>query len=358
MAYSGTVNQTKINVAQLIEYAFREAGKTAEEQTPEYINAARQALFYILQALSNKGVNLWAIETVLLGALQAQTVLPLPEGTVEILAANWRYLQTPNVDAAYPTANVDAITLFNDNNDNLNLYVDTSASPDNYFGWSYQESQIITQIGINAHVPSGTSTYNLILETSNDNITWTERQQISNVTLADKEWYYFQLDLTPGYLYYRLKSADTSTFSLRCIQPSYVQQDIPLAPLNRDTYFALPNKQFQSARSLQYWYNKGVEQSMYLWPIPQNNFQCFQIVIERQLQDVGSLTDEIYMPNRWLNALQSMLSHKVAKQLPGIDLTRIQYLEGQAKQDLLDAENGEEDRAPIYFQPNISYYTR
>ena len=85
MAYSGTINQTKINVAQLIEYAFRESGKLAEEQTPEYINAARQALFYILQALSNKGIDLWMIKAVLLGAQQAQTVLPLPPGTVKIL---------------------------------------------------------------------------------------------------------------------------------------------------------------------------------------------------------------------------------------------------------------------------------
>lgn len=356
MAYSGTVNQTKINVAQLIEYAFREAGKTAEEQTPEYINAGRQALFYILQALSNKGVNLWAIETVLLGAVQAQTVLPLPPGTVSILAANWRYVQTPQISSTLPTSNTTVPNLFD--NQDLTLYA-TSTLADNYFGWSYTGGQIITQVGFNAYVASGTTTYDLVLEVSDDGVTWVTKNTLSDITLADKEWYYFQLDPTPGYVYYRLRNTNASaTMSMRSIQASYIQQDIPLAPLNRDTYFALPNKQFQSQRSLQYWYNKGVEQSMYLWPIPQDNFQCFQIVIERQLQDVGTLTNEIYMPNRWLNALQSMLSHKVAKQLPGIDLNRVQYLEAQAKQDLLDAENGEEDKAPIYFQPNYSYYTR
>ena len=159
-------------------------------------------------------------------------------------------------------------------------------------------------------------------------------------------------------MYYRLRETVATTVSLRAIQPSYVQQDIPLAALNRDTYFALPNKQFQSQRSLQYWYNKGVEQSMYLWPIPQDNFQCFQIVIEQQFQDVGSLTNELYIPNRWLNAIQSMLSHRVSMQLPNVEPTRIAYLEVQAKEALTDAGNGEEDMAPIYFQPNISYYTR
>lgn len=357
MAYSGTINQTKINVAQLIEYAFREAGRPAETQTPEYINAAKQALFYILQSLSNKGIDLWMVRPVLLGAQQAQTVLPLPAGTVKILEANWRYLQTPNVSSTLPVSNTSVGNLFNGNNQDLALYA-TSTALNNYFGWTYTGGQIITQVGFNAYSPSGSTTYNLVYETSSDGVTWTTRKTLPAVTLADYEWYYFQIDPTPEHVYFRLRETVATTFSLRCIQPSVVQQDIPLAPLNRDTYFALPNKQFQSQRSLQYWYNKGVEQSMYLWPIPQDNFQCFQIVIEQQLQDVGSLTNELYMPNRWLNAVQSMLSHKVAKQLPGIDLARIQYLEAQANIDLNDAGNGEEDNAPIYFQPNISYYTR
>ena len=52
MAYSNTTGQTTINVDQLISYAFRDAGKTAEEITPEYIQAGKQALFYNLQNLS------------------------------------------------------------------------------------------------------------------------------------------------------------------------------------------------------------------------------------------------------------------------------------------------------------------
>ena len=356
MAYSGTTNKTKINVAQLIEYSFREAGKSAEEQTPEYINAAKQALFYILQALSNKGLNLWAIEAVLLGAIQAQTELPLPADTVEVLEANWRYVQTPSVSSTLPVSNAEVPALFYDNQD-LALHA-TSTALDNYFGWTYTDGLIITQVGFNAYAPAGPVTYNLVLETSEDGVTWTTRKTLSDITLADYEWYYFQLDPTPAHVYWRLRETVAETFSLRQIVPSYVQQDIPMARLNRNTYYALPNKQFQSQRSLQYWYNKGVEQSLYLWPIPENNFQCYQIVIEKELQDVGTLTDNLYVPNRWLNCIQSMLSHKVALQLPNVDGSRITYLEGQAKEALVDAGNGEEDMAPIYFQPNISYYTR
>jgi len=59
LAYSGTYNQTKINVDQLISYAYRDAGKTAEEITPEYIQTAKQALFYVLQNSVNRGINIW-----------------------------------------------------------------------------------------------------------------------------------------------------------------------------------------------------------------------------------------------------------------------------------------------------------
>ena len=72
MAYSNTTGQTTVNVDQLISYAFRDAGKQAEEMTPEYVQAAKQALFYNLMDLSNMGVNLWLLENQLYGAVTAQ----------------------------------------------------------------------------------------------------------------------------------------------------------------------------------------------------------------------------------------------------------------------------------------------
>jgi hypothetical protein len=84
----------------------------------------------------------------------------------------------------------------------------------------------------------------------------------------------------------------------------------------------------------------------------------FQLIIEREMQDVGSLTNELYVPNRWIGSVQASLSHKLALQLPQIDLARVQYLEAQAKQLEYDAAQEERDKSPIYFQPNYSYYTR
>jgi len=355
MAYSGTTGRTKINVDQLISYAYRDAGKAAEEITPEYIEAGKQALFYNLQNLSNLGVNLWLLDNILLGAQTDQQILTLPSTTIDIREANWVYVQNMQPSGALPLDNSDAYILFSQN---LDGYA-TSTTGENWFGAAYSPDQRVFYVGFNAYVPNnGTATYNFVYETSNDGTNWTVQQVLPETTLSDSQWAYFNVNITQPFTYYRLRETVATTFSLRQIVFSQSQQVIPLARLNRDDYWNLPNKQFPSVRSLQYWYDRQIEPKMYLWPVPNNDFQMFQLIIEKQMEDVGSLTNEIYVPDRWIASVQASLSHKLSLQLPGVDMGRVTYLEGQAEKLFMQANNEERDKSPIYFQPNISYYTR
>jgi hypothetical protein len=355
LAYSGTTGQTKINVDQLISFAFRESGKQSEEMTPEYVDAAKQALFYNLQNLSNRGVNLWLLENQLYGALTAQQQLVLPKTVIDVRESNWVYIVNSAASSYLPVANPDSPTVFDQN---LNQ-VATSTSGANYFGLTYPQPQPVFYVGFNGYASGGgTTTYNFAYEVSNDGITWTLVQQFPATTLKDREWKYFNISTTPNYQYYRLRETVLSTFSIRQMVFSTSQQVIPLARLNRDDYWNLPNKQFPSVRSLQYWFNRTIEPSMYLWPVPNNDFQMFQLVVEVQMQDVGSLTDEIYVPDRWLNCIQKQLSHSLSLQLPGTDMARVQYLEMQAEKAFIQASEEDRDKSPIYFTPAIGYYTR
>ncbi len=355
MAYSNTTGQTKINVDQLISYAFRDSGKTSEEMTPEYINAGKQALFYNLQNLSNMGVNLWLLENKLVGATTAQQYLTLPSTTIDVREANWVYIINSAASEYLPISNPDSPAVFGQNID----LVSTSTVGNNWFGLQYQASQPVFYVGFNGYnATGGTTTYNFAYEVSNDGVTWKTVQQFPATELADKEWAYFNISTTPPYLYYRLRETVATTFSIRQIVFSTSQQVIPLARLNRDDYWNLPNKQFPSQRSLQYWFDRQIEPKMYLWPVPNNDFQMFQLVIDRQMMDVGSLTNQIYVPDRWIASIQASLSHKLSIQIPGVDIARIQYLEGQAQKLFQQASDEDRDKSPIYFQPNISYYTR
>jgi hypothetical protein len=356
MAYSNTTGNTTINVDQLLSYAFRDAGKTAEEMTPELVNAGKQALFYNLQNLSNRGVNLWLLENQLYGALTQQQQLVLPKTTIDVREANWVYIQNIQASSYLPTANPSSPAAFS-----LSPTLSTPASTlgyANYFGSTYQQTQSVYYVGWNCHAPNTTQTYNLAFEYSDDGINWFLKEQFPAITMEDYQWAYYNISTTEPHLYWRLRETVASSFSVRQIVFSTSQQVIPLARLNRDDYWNLPNKQFPSVRSLQYWFDRTIEPSMYLWPVPNNPYQMFQLIVEVQMMDVGSLTNQIYVPDRWINCIQKQLSHSMSMQLAGVDLNRITYLEAQAEKAFLQASEEDRDKSPIYFQPNYSYYTR
>ena len=359
MAYSGTYDQTVITVDQMISYAYRDAGKQAEEITPEYVQAAKQALFYILQNSVNRGINIWLQKTEVLGPRAFQQFIKMTTNVVDVLEANWVYTVNPEIATALPYDNVNSPVLFDQSsNANLSLYA-TSTLSENYFGAQFQQQTRIFYVGFNAYSPNAaTTTYELDLQVSNDGTAWTTIQSLDSVTLADQEWSYTTLTVTQPYFYYRLKNRLSSVFSIRAIQFAQSQQVIPLARLNRTDYFSLPNKQFPGTRALQYWFNRQIDPEMYLWPVPNTNYQMFQMILELQPQDVGSLTNELYLPNRFVPYIQSALSHKLALQIPGIDMNRVVYLEKIAQELRTEAEEEDRDKSPIYFQPNIAPYTR
>lgn len=359
MAYSGTYDQTKITVDQLIAFAYRDAGKQAEELTPEYVGAGKQALFYILQNSVNRGINIWLQKIVTLGATLNQQYLTFDKSVVDVLEANWVYATNPQASGYLPASNTGVPSLFDQSaNVGLTLHATTTLL-NNYFGASFAQPTRLFYAGFNAYAPSGPVTYNVDLQVSDDGVTWETWESFPEVTLNDEEWSYVSINSTQPFSYYRLMNRDTLTvMSMRAIQFSISQQVIPMARLNRSDYFSLPNKQFPSQRALQYWFDRQIEPQMYLWPVPNNNYQIFQMILEYAPQDVGSLTNELYLPNRWIPYIQAALSHRLAMQLPNVDMQRIGYLEKMALDLRTQAEEEDRDKSPIYFQPNISYYTR
>ena len=78
----------------------------------------------------------------------------------------------------------------------------------------------------------------------------------------------------------------------------------------------------------------------------------------RQIMDVGALTNELEVPQRWYEAVLMNLAHRMSLELPAVPMDRTNYLEKMAAMFLQEAENEERDKSPIYFAPNISVYTR
>lgn len=339
---SNTTAQTTVTIDDMIRFAYKEAGKLSEEITPEYVKDARLALWYLLINLSNKGVNLWLLENMMIGSLAGQREYTMPRGTVDVRVANYRLATRPSTTSDSTGGAFDAQT----------VDVPYTIAGSNGAATAFY-APAIKPLSIGFYSPQDIS---LIAEYSLDGVVWETLGTVTNGVV--NRWGYLQLDGAPIANYWRLRNATAFSVEVNAISVATAQQDIPIARLNRDSYFNLPNKDFPSTRSLQYWFDRQVTPIMNLWPVPQNAFQTFQLLVEMQPQDVGRLTNEIAVPDRWLPAMQKQLSASVAKILPGIDENRIARLVAEAAELTRTAEDEDRDKSPIYFAPNISYYTR
>ena len=218
----------------------------------------------------------------------------------------------------------------------------------------------VVHVGINSVAAAGSSTtYQLLLESSTDGSTWTLFESLPSTSLSDGEWQYFQIDGAPTIQYWRVRQlAANGILSVREVIFGSSQQDITLTRLNRDDYHNLPNKDFQSNRALQYWFDRQEPSPIVnLWPVPQDSFgQIFQFILEQQMPDVGKLGDSLAVPDRWMNYIQLALSAKISLQIPSIDPNRISLLHDLASSAYAIASGEERDKSPLFIRPNTSYY--
>jgi hypothetical protein len=78
----------------------------------------------------------------------------------------------------------------------------------------------------------------------------------------------------------------------------------------------------------------------------------------RFVQDVGTLTQQIEVPQQWMEAIIWSLASRLAYEIPGVDSARRTEVIQASERFLMDAEMSETDNAPIYWVAGIGVYTR
>ena len=351
MAYSGTVGQTVVSVQQFIDQGARMSGKLAEELTVEQIQASKQSLFFILSNLINQGINYWCIDKKVYGLKPDQYEYLLPLGGNDVLNALYRTMQRPS-GAGYASSGSAGLAF--DGNINTS---DAQTSPNGYIAINYGNNPIYAgSIGI---LPATSGSFHILLEWSNDGVTWNLLQDTGVTTWASGEWLWYDIDPGQTCSYYRMRETGGGTLNVAEFYVGNNSTEVTMARLNRDDYTNLPNKNFTANQPYQYWFNRTLPQSkIVLWPAPSDPFVQMTIWYSRQIMDVGDLYGQLEIPQYAFQAVQCMLAHQMSQILPAVDLARIQYLEGQADKYFIMMENENRDRSPIYFAPNISVYTR
>ena len=332
MTTSGTVGSTVIDVTTFIEHAIRRCGVSASIMTAEQNLSAKENLFLMLMDLANRGVNLWCVQKYPLTVTANQKILMLPVGTVDLLRANYRQVQQP---------------------------ASTPITGSGIIGADYGTGNAVAVMTVGI-TPGVLGTFNFVVESSPDGVTWTIRQVLPvslSMVAGTQTWY--DVDNSASTEFWRLRETAAQSLASFAVTFGSTPTEIPMAKLNRDSYTTLPNKDFTSAKPLQYWFDKQAYQPrMWLWPVP--NDPTIQVVAwtHRHIQDVGALTNTLDLPTRWYQATLYMLAFLIAMEIPTVDKDRRVELKALADEHLSRAEDGERDGAPIRWAPNIRCYTK
>ena len=357
MSTSGTYGQTIINVQTFIDHGARRCGKLAEELTSEQQLSSRQSLGFLLSNLINRGIQYWAITKLVIGLNANQYIYSLPIQANDALNVLYRTMARPvgtySSSAGGLVANLadgDIDTYSQQTSPNGSFTVDFGSNGPVYAG----------SIGFLPYIAAGGSaTWNINLQYSVDGVTWLTLDNLGAVSVTDNQWVWTDIDPGQSVNYYRISASGGTTLALREWYIGNNSREIQMSRLNRDDYTNLPNKNFTANQPFQFWFDRTIPYpTLYLWPVPSDPFVQMVVWYSSQIQDVGALTDELAIPQRWYLAVQSMLAHQMSMELPGVAVERIQYLESQAEKYLYQAEQEERDRSPIFFTPGIGVYTR
>jgi hypothetical protein len=351
MAYSGTVGQTVVSVQKFIDQGARMSGKLAEELTVEQVQGSKQALFFILSNLINQGINYWCISKKVYGLRPEKYEYLLPLGGNDVLNALYRTMKRPS-GIGYSSSGSAGLAFDNDVTTS-----DAQTSPNGYIAINYGNTPVYAgSIGI---LPAVSGSFHILLEYSTDGVTWNLLEDTGVTTWVNGEWLWYDIDPGANVTYYRMRETGGNTLNVSEFYVGNMSTEVTMARLNRDDYTNLPNKNFTANQPYQYWFNRTIPQStIVLWPAPSDPFVQMTIWYSRQIMDVGELSGELEIPQYAFQAIQCMLAHQMSQILPGIDLAKIQYLEGQADKYFIMMENENRDRSPIYFAPSIGCYTR
>lgn len=327
MAFSNSISGTTFDTRKVIDRAFGRCKMTPQQITAEHLEIAKDALFLMLSAWANEGRPLWCTEKQLYPLYDGVGQIATSLGTVDILDASFRTLSEAtgtNTDAADRRA------------------------------VEFEEETIVSTVGIKWSAASAPVEF----ARSDDGAAWTV-VQTETPDAASGEWSWYDLDSVVASLHFRVR-ATSGNLDFAQIYLGNTPREIPLYRSNRDDYTWSASKHTKSSRVTEYWFDRQVRQPVLrLSPIPDSTAETSQLVVwrTRHIMDVGTLTQEIEVPQRWYDAVVAGLAAKLADEVAEVPAERAFELEPKAALALEKAMNFETDSSPVNISPGIGAYT-
>lgn len=323
---SGVIGQDTFNTHHLIVSAFQRCRVRSSLITDEMIHIARKELFILLTSdLALRGPQLFAVDIQLLPFTDGLAGVNMPPGTIDVLNVNLRQ----------------------------QFSLQTSPSP--FF--TYSTPVRVNTVGITwsgPAVPIQVLAGNTVVASAQPNASAGETTMIDLDGAPESlSWSVIADPVPPNPL-------TAGTLMVSGVSFYQTAFQVPLAPYSRDDFANLNNTFFKN-RPFQYWLDRQEPWPiMRLWPTPgpyEQSNACLVIWRHRQIMDMGDLSIRLNVPNRWIDAVTSLLAARLAYAVVEVTPQMIPVLEAKAERALNLARMEERERAPMRIQPNIYRYT-
>lgn len=360
VATSGTVSGFPYTNEKIIQHAARRAGFKPQQLSAEDLQVALDSLFSVTAEWSAVGFQLWTRQFLLLGCTIGSPDVATPAGTLEILHSYWRIFLPYRGECTLSDGGFDG-NLFS-GQPGPDVVVQ---GPNPFVTVPFSGATETDTIGV---LLGGSTTFTgtATVYSSPDGVSFTQAQQYTG-TFVPGAWTYFDLNPTIVTPYLRIVFMQSGPIAIQQLQFALANpQDIENGPLSIDDYYNLPNKQFRSDRPVSTYQDRQLAGPVLkIWPVlNEGGFYngTISVLARRYIQDPGTLTQVMELPQYWYEAIVNRLSTRLYLELPGELASQarqpLEVLEQLASKSESIAWAENRVQGPIRIYPVMSCYTK
>lgn len=170
-------------------------------------------------------------------------------------------------------------------------------------------TQNINFIGIQS---TQTTLYTIVVEYSQDTISWLPLIDLGKVTYVGGVINWFDVILPVTARAYRIRETGGAILNIQEVYFNNNVFDLPISNISRYEYLNFANKYVQS-RPSSYYLHRQLIPTLYIWPTPTPFYNCLFYSYTQMIQDAGRLyTDTIEIPSRFYPSLVWGLTWQLA----------------------------------------------
>jgi hypothetical protein len=304
---SGTFNFQSIQIELIIREAFERIGILGEFVEPQKLDSAKRSIDLLLLEWMNKSINLWTLEISYLPLVTARVQYTLPVTVSDIIQANLR-TSTRQLDGVAASSD-GGIAADAFDGDPLTACTQNAANGNISYDYGMGKTQQINFVGVQSNVDR---TYNLIIESSVNNIDWLPLINLLSLDFVKGVNVWFDVPTPVDARAYRIRETGRATLDIQEIYFNNNIFDMPISNVSRYEYLNYPNKRLESRPSI-YYLNRQITPILNLWPAPSNQYNCLQYSYKQMIQDAGAFyNNALEIPSRFYPALIWGLSYQLA----------------------------------------------